>query len=62
MTEAEAKGIVGLSKQLVTALPAQFLLLLLINILLVGGFVWHMDSQLDARERVLIKLVETCGK
>jgi hypothetical protein len=62
MTEAEAKGIVGLSKQLVTALPAQFLLLLLINILLVGGFIWHMDSQLDARERVLIKLVETCGK
>jgi hypothetical protein len=62
MTEAEAKGIVGLSKQLVTALPAQFLLVLLINILLVGGFIWHMDSQLDARERVLIKLVETCGK
>jgi hypothetical protein len=62
MTEAEAKGIVGLSRQIVAALPAQFLLLLLINILLVGGFVWHMDSQLDARERVLIKLVETCGK
>jgi hypothetical protein len=62
MTEAEAKGVIGLSKQLVAGLPAQFLALLLINLVVVGGLFWHMDSQLDARERVLIKLVETCGK
>lgn len=62
MTEGEAKGLIGLSSKLVGALPAQFLLLLLINVILIGGFLWHMNSQLDARERVLIKLVETCGR
>lgn len=62
MTEGEAKGLIGLSSKLLSALPAQFILLLLINVLLVGGFVWHMDKQLDARERVLMKLVESCGR
>jgi hypothetical protein len=62
VTEGEAKGLIGLSSKLLSALPAQFILLLLINVLLVGGFVWHMDKQLDARERVLMKLVESCGR
>jgi hypothetical protein len=52
---------VKLGRQLIAVLPAQFLAMLLLNVLIVGGFVWHMDSQLEARERVLIKLIETCG-
>jgi hypothetical protein len=62
MTEEETKGLVGLGSKLIGGLPAQFLALLLVNVLVVGGLIWHMDSQLDARERVLIKLIETCRK
>ena len=62
MTEEETKSIVGLGGRLITGLPAQFLALIAINLLMVGGLVWHMDSQLAARERVLIRLIETCGK
>jgi hypothetical protein len=52
---------VKLGRQLIAVLPAQFLAMLLLNVLIVGGFVWHMDTQLQARERVLIKLIETCN-
>jgi hypothetical protein len=62
VTEGEAKGLIGLGNKLLTALPAQFILLLLVNVLLVGGFVWHMDKQLDARERVLMEIIKTCGR
>jgi hypothetical protein len=62
MTKTEAKGLLGLGKSLVTGLPGQFLALLLINLVIVGGLFWHMGDQLDARERVLLKLVETCNK
>jgi hypothetical protein len=61
VTEEDARGLVGLGRKALE-LPAQFLALLVVNILIVGGFVWHMDSQLQARERVLIRLIETCGK
>jgi hypothetical protein len=62
MTEEETKGLVGLGSKLIGGLPAQFLALLVINLVVVGGLFWHLGNQLDARERVLIKLVETCGK
>jgi hypothetical protein len=62
VTDEEAKGIVGLGKQLITGLPAQFLALVVINLVVVGGLFWHMDNQLEARERVLMKLVESCAK
>ena len=61
MTEEESKGLLGIGRQMVAGLPAQFLALLLINLLLVGGWLWHMDNQLEARERVLLKLVESCS-
>jgi len=35
---------------------------MLVNLLMVGGLFYHMDSQLQARERVLMKIIETCGK
>jgi hypothetical protein len=62
MTEEESKSVLGLGGKLVAALPSQFLALMLVNVVIVGGLFWHMDSQLEARERVLMKLVETCGK
>lgn len=62
MTDEEAKGVIGLGRQLILGLPAQFLALLAINLVIVGGLFWHMDTQLEARERVLVKLIETCSK
>jgi len=61
VTEEETKSVLGLGGKLIAGLPAQFLALMVLNLVVVGGFVWHMDSQLDARERVLIKLIETCS-
>jgi hypothetical protein len=61
MTAEEAHGLIGLGRQLLAALPAQFLALLVVNLVVVGGLMWHMDSQLEARERVLIKLIENCN-
>lgn len=62
MTDEETKSLVGLGGKLVSGLPAQFLALLAVNVLLVGGMFWHLESQLQARERVLMKLVENCSK
>lgn len=62
MTDEETRGLVGLGKQLLMGLPAQFLALMLVNVVLVGGLFWHLDSQLESRERVLMKMVETCGR
>jgi hypothetical protein len=62
MTDEEAKGIIGLGRQLINGLPAPFLALLAVNVVVVGGLFWHMGNQLDARERVLLKLVENCSK
>jgi hypothetical protein len=62
VTEEDARGLIGLGRKALDTLPAQFLALLVVNLLVVGGFVWHMDSQLQARERVLVRLIETCAR
>jgi hypothetical protein len=54
--------VTDLGKHLIQGLPAQFLALLVINVVILGGLFWHMGDQLDARERVLLKLVESCHK
>ena len=61
MTEEQANGLLGLAGKLTTSLPAQFLALLLLNLLVVGGLLWIEDRRADAREHVLIKLLDTCG-
>jgi hypothetical protein len=61
VTEEETKSVLGLGSKLITGLPAQFLALVVINVIVLGGLFWHLDSQLESRERVLIKMVETCS-
>ena len=61
MTEEETKSVLGLGSKLITGLPAQFLALVVINVIVLGGLFWHLDSQLESRERVLMKMVETCS-
>jgi hypothetical protein len=60
MTEEQSSGIIGLGQKLLSALPAQFVALLLINVVLFGGVVWHLDNASDARERVLKQLISGC--
>jgi hypothetical protein len=61
VTEEETKTVLGLGSKLITGLPAQFLALVVINVIVLGGLFWHLDSQLESRERVLMKMVETCS-
>lgn len=61
MTTEETQGLVGLGSKLISGLPGQFLALLVINLVVVGGLFWHLGDQLDARERILAKLVENCS-
>ena len=60
MTDEQARGLFGLGSKLVGGLPAQFLALALVNIVLLGGLFWHLNAQLDARERVLAQIVAAC--
>ena len=61
MTEEETKSVLGLGGKLIGGLPAQFLALAIVNVVGLGGLFWHLESQLESRERVLVKMVETCS-
>jgi hypothetical protein len=60
MTDEQANTLLGLGQKLVGALPAQFLALLLVNIVVIGGMVWHLDNVSAQRERVLAQLITGC--
>jgi hypothetical protein len=60
VTEQEAHGLAGVASRVVGSLPGQFLALLLVVAVIVGGLFWHLDNQLDARERVLEKMIAGC--
>jgi hypothetical protein len=55
-------GLLGLGNKIIAALPGQFLALLCINIALVGGLLWHLDTVSAQRERVLAAVVAGCLK
>jgi len=61
VTEEETKSVLGLGGKLIGGLPAQFLALAIVNVVVLGGLFWHLESQLESRERVLLKMVETCS-
>lgn len=61
MTENEAQSVLGLTGKLAGSLPGQFLALLMVNVLLVGGMFWLEDSRNERREHVLLKLLDTCA-
>jgi hypothetical protein len=60
MTEEQTSGLIGLGQRAISALPGQFLALLLVNVVIVGAVVWHLDNASDARERVLAQLITGC--
>ena len=64
MTEQEAQGVVGaaakLGGQLIGSLPAQFLMLCVLNLIFTLGLLWFLNQQEQARERVLTPIVTAC--
>jgi uncharacterized membrane protein YfcA len=64
MTEQEAHSVVGavaqVGNRLVSALPAQFLLLLLLVLLFLAGFLWFLDRRDEARERMITPVIAAC--
>jgi hypothetical protein len=64
MTEAEAKGLVGaattLGSKLIGSLPAQFMVLVLINAVFLLGLLWFLDQRDEARERLLTPVLASC--
>lgn len=59
MTEA---GVVSLGTKLIGSLPAQFLMLLAINVVFVLGLLWFLDQRDEARERLLTPIIAGCLK
>jgi len=75
MTEEQATGLIGaannLGGKLITSLPAQFLMLVLLNTAFLGGMLWFLDreqagrygleeKQADSREKLLLPLLNAC--
>jgi hypothetical protein len=49
-----------LGQSLITALPAQFLMLCLINAVFIFAVLYFVDDQLDQRTHLVGKLVDRC--
>ena len=60
MTEEESKGLVGLGGKLIAGLPAQFLALVVINVLFLGGLFWFIDARANHTAEVLNQLLSAC--
>jgi hypothetical protein len=60
MTDEQAHGLIGLGERLISKVGGQFLALLAVNIVVIGGMVWHLDNVSAQRERVLAQLITGC--
>ena len=50
----------GLGNRLITSLPAQFLMLVLLNLFFVLGLLWFLNNQNASRERLLTPILTAC--
>lgn len=60
MTESERAGLIGLGHRIAGNLPAQFMLLCLINIIFLGVIAWLIDGAAEYRERLIAPIVDAC--
>lgn len=58
--QREAEGWVGLGGRVVNALPAPFLMLVLMNIIFLGVVFWHQQKADEARDRMLTPILLSC--
>jgi hypothetical protein len=57
----DANGLLEkISTRLIRALPPAFIMLALINLAFLGALVWIIDSNVDARNEMLGKIVDRC--
>jgi len=54
-------SVVGIAGRIAASLPAQFLALVLINVIVLWLLFEHQSNLSEARERVLIELIKTCS-
>jgi hypothetical protein len=55
-----ANNVTDVSKSLIGALPAQFLVLVLINAVFIVGLLWFLDRSRQAQENVLLPVLTAC--
>jgi len=60
VTDEETKTVLGLGGRLITALPAQFLTLVVINVLALGFLFWFVDARANHTASVLNQLLQAC--
>jgi hypothetical protein len=64
MTDEEHNSVTSaaasVSKQLINTLPAQFLALILLNVIFVGLLLWFLDDQMTSRILLADKIVTSC--
>ena len=61
--EDRANGtIANISSRLITALPANLLIVLLLNVCFLGSLFWLLSAQNSSRERILAPLLDACSK
>jgi hypothetical protein len=66
VTEDEARGVVGaatqLGSKLIGSLPAQFLMLCLLNLIFILGLLWFIHQREMQRERLLSAYLASCER
>lgn len=60
MNETTVSGVVRACTSMLGTLPGQFLALLVINACFIGGLLWFLNAQSDARERIINTIVSSC--
>ena len=53
-------AVTDISKSVVQALPSQFIMLCVINIIFLGMVMWFLHDQIDTRTRFVDKIMSAC--
>jgi hypothetical protein len=63
LTEGEQGVVAGVTQtanKLIGSLPAQFLGLVVLNVVFIVGILWFLNNRDDARERLLTPILAAC--
>ena len=55
-----APGLAGLLRQAIDALPPGMLMLALFNVVFLGATMWILQSNMEARNAMLARIIERC--
>jgi hypothetical protein len=62
MTGEEAGGVFGTITSVAKRLSAEFIAIVLVNLIFVAGMLWLSDRQNSSRERVLAPILLACSR